>query len=288
LPTDAPAQDTGIEAQLAEWQQGDFSINCGGFLFGDSSLEDGNAIDPVIDDNIEGFAVITQTCDIVRETNSVPYVTVCALTKIDPSRLVDLEKGQAPRFGLLSGIDEGVVADFSRTMTISKELLIAWSKRRGCPTVKDQVAFARSLETYFGRFAFPDDFNLSISSLRKAILSKYSKTQSELGKAIRSIRELRVFPHNNWNDQHSVPITFIFVLDDEDHRELKERAAILKEVKPKIDAIKWSAPFSLHDDGIQVTTLSDMTAADYLNSYALDVNSISLATRYMKAIDDQP
>ncbi len=284
MPEKTSESDEGFLARLAEWQQGDFSLDCGDFLFRDlpepidGGEDDGGA---VFDSEVVGFAVISQTCDVVRDPERVPYVSVCPMVAVDGKRIGEIERGQAPRFGFLSATPEGVVADFSRTMSVTKELLVTWDKKRGCEDENQQLEFARALETFFGRFAFPDDFVASVASLRKAILSKYSKGESELGKAVRSIREIRVFPHASWSDKTSVPITFIAVLDDEGERELADREAIEKQIWPKISAIDWQGPFSLHDDGLYLATLADLTAADYLNSYPLDVNSLSFARRYI-------
>lgn len=283
MPEKTSESDEGFLARLAEWQQGDFSLDCGDFLFRDlpepidGGEDDGGA---VFDSEVVGFAVISQTCDVVRDPERVPYVSVCPMVAVDEKRIGEIERGQAPRFGFLSATPEGVVVDFSRTMSVTKELLVSWHKQRGCEDENQQLEFARALETFFGRFAFPDDFVASVASLRKAILSKYSKGESDLGKAVRSIREIRVFPHASWSDETSVPITFIAVLDEEGERELADREEIEKQIWPKISAIDWQGPFSLHDDGLYLATLADLTAADYLNSYPLDVNSLSFARRY--------
>jgi hypothetical protein len=271
--------------RLAEWQQGDFALDCGDFLFrdlaeeGDETDFDGGA---VFDAGVLGFAVISQTCDIVRRPIDVGYVSVCPLVKIDPKRIADIERGQAPRYGLLSNTPEAVVVDFSRTMSVTKDLLLTWTRSRGCEDDQQQLDFARSLELFFGRFAFPDDFVISVTSLRRAILDKYGKDGSDFGKASRSIRELRAVPHAAWSDTESVPVSFVAILDDEEKREIKDRNKIGELLKPAIDAIKWKAPFSLHPDGLGLFTLSDLTAADYLNSYPLDVNSLSFARKYKK------
>lgn len=275
--------DEDFLARLAEWQQGDFSLGCGDFLFRDISEmtdegeDDGGA---VLDSEIVGFAVISQTCDVVREPVRVPHVSVCPIVVVDAKRIEEIERGQAPRFGFLSVAPNGLVVDFSRTMSVTKSLLVSWERQRGCEDESQQREFARALETFFGRFAFPDAFVASVAPLRKAILSKYPKGESDLGKAVRSIRELRVFPHARWSDEASVPITFIAVLDNEGERELEDRAEIEKQMWPKISTIEWQGPFSLHKDGLYLATLADLTAADYVNSYPLDVNSLSFARRY--------
>jgi hypothetical protein len=270
-------------ARLAEWQQGDFSLDCGDFLFRDVSeltdeRDDGGA---VFDSEIVGFAVISQTCDVVREPERVPYVSVCPMVRVDAKRMGEIEQGQAPRFGFLSATPDGVVVDFSRTMSVTKNLLLSWKRQRGCEDESQQLEFARALETFFGRFAFPDAFVTSVARLRKAILSKYPKGESDLGKAVRSIREIRVHPHASWSNEAAVPITFIAILEDEGDRELADRDDIRKQIWPKINAIEWQAPFILHEKGLLLATLDDLTAADYLNSYPLDVNSLSFARRFI-------
>ncbi|MBL3562228.1 hypothetical protein [Rhodovulum sulfidophilum] len=270
--------------RLTEWQQGDFSIGCGDLLFRDVSEltdegeDDGGA---VFDSEIVGFAVISQTCDVVREPGCVRYVSVCPLVFVDAKRMGEIERGQAPRFGFLSATPDGVVVDFSRTMSVTKDLLVSWERQRGCEDERQQVEFARALETFFGRFAFPDAFVASVASLRKAILSKHPKGGSDLGKALRSIREFRAYPHQSWSNKDAVPVSFIAILEDEEKRELANREEIRKQIWPKISAIDWQGPFSLHEDGLHLATLNDLTAADYLNSYPLDVNSLSFARRYI-------
>jgi hypothetical protein len=284
LAEKTPESDEVFLARLAEWQQGDFSLGCGNFLFRDvSELTDDGEDDggAVFDSEIVGFAVISQTCDVVREPERIPYVSVCPMVVVDAKRMGEIERGQAPRFGLLSATPDEVVVDFSRTMSVTKNLLVSWGRQRGCGDESQQLEFARALESFFGRFAFPDAFVASVASLRKAILSKYPKGESDLGKAVRSIREIRAYPHASWSDMAAVPITFIAILEDEGRRELADREEIRKQIWPKISAIDWQGPFSLHKDGLDLATLGDLTAADYLNSYPLDVNSLSFARRYI-------
>lgn len=272
------------ESCLAEWQQGDFTSDCCEFLFLEETEEEGEPYDFILDSGIEGCVVISQTCDVVRDMSKVPNVSVCPLVKIDPSRVADIEKGMAPRYGFVANAPEGVVADFSRVMSVSKKLLVQWTQVRGCTNDDELLEFATSLERFFGRFAFPDAFSASLRSLRSLVYGKYEKN-SDLGRALRSIRELRVLPHENWTDETSVPVTFVLVLEQENDRELKDRDIIREELLARLKKIKWVEPFSLHEDQIYLTTLSDMSAAEYLASYPLDLNALSFARRYNTAAE---
>ena len=89
---------------------------------------------------------------------------------------------------------EGLVADFGRLMSISKALLSSWKRVDGFSAEAAALNFARGLERAYGRFAFPDAFNESIRPLEDAIKSKFWKEGSPLGKALRSLVELRVRP----------------------------------------------------------------------------------------------
>ena len=267
--------------RLAEWQQGDFSLSCGDLLFLDLPEEDDEPYEPVFDEGIEGCVVISQTCDVVREIEVLPNITVCPIVEIGAKRQADIEKGLAPRYGLIDNLPEGMVVDFSRAMSVSKQLLVTWERQRGCENEHQILELARALERFFGRFAFPDAFNESINSLRKAVYAKHEK-DSDLGRALRSIREIRVLPHARWTDEDSVSITFIVVLEDADTREIRDQGNIYEAIADKFTGITWETPFSLHAEGLYLTTLSDMTASEYLNSYPLDLNALSYARRYAK------
>ena len=91
-----------------------------------------------------------------------------------------------------------------------------------------------------------------------------------------------MLPHASWTDEGSVPVTFVVVLEDADTREISDRGKIFEAIADKFTGIAWEAPFSIHDEGLYLTTLSDMTASEYLNSYPLDLNALSYARRYAK------
>ena len=91
-----------------------------------------------------------------------------------------------------------------------------------------------------------------------------------------------MIPHENWTNKGSVPLTFVLVLEQEADRELKDRDVIWNEFSERLKKIKWIEPFVLHEDYMYLTTLADMSAAEYLASYPLDLNALSYARRYAK------
>lgn len=284
MPSDE-ANNLSVADRLAEWQQGDFTLDCCEFLFCTSPFEDeeeGTPFSADVEDDLQGICVISQTCDIVRdpEKTTVSYVTVCPLVKLDAARISPIEKGEVPRFGMLAGAPEHVVVDFTRAMSVKKELLVEWDRQRGCPQEADLQNFARALERFFGRFGFPDAFNDCMETFRKAVNGKYGKPNSDFGKAIRSVSEFRVFPHTTWDDPDDVPITILAILKDPDGREVADVEEIRKELAGQADKITWSAPFSPHATVLRVASLDDLSAAEYLNTYPLELNALSFAKRY--------
>ena len=279
LPVD---QGASVADRLAAWQQGDFSTDCKDFLFCEVPDDKNNPFDFGLDPNVLGFCVISQSCDIVRDPSEhfITSVVVCPLIELNSQGVSQVEKGEQPRFGMIDGAPENTVVDFTRAMSVEKELLVTWTRQRGCHTEKSLQSFARSLERFFGRFGFPDEFNESMQSLRKAVNNKYGKSGSEFGKVARSIHELRVFPHTSWDNTDDVPITIIAILEEPEVREVKEIEDIRSELSAQVKKISWVEPFRAHESALQVATLEELSAAEYLNTYPLDLNALSFAKRY--------
>ena len=234
-----------------------------------------------------GVAVISQTCDIEREPSVVPYVTICPLVRLKENIFGLVEKRRMPRMGFLPALeDEQVAVDFSRTMSVEKELLNSWTRNVGCKNEEQQTQFARMIETCFGRFPFPDDLGKSLEKFRDKIYEKHNKENSPLGKALNYLRELRVYWDGDESIDSKVHVTFMGILrserggregilglSDEEVEELKFE--IEKDISSELDKIAWIGPYQLGDQKLLLSTLDEISAADYQNSYPLGVNSIS-------------
>jgi hypothetical protein len=278
--------ELSVADRLAEWQQGDFTADCDEFLFCTSPFdgeEDGAVFSADVETEHKGICVISQTCDIVRdpEQTTISYVTVCPLVELQAAHLSAVEKGEVPRFGMLVGAPENVVVDFTRAMSVKKELLVEWSRQRGCPEAIDLQNFARALERFYGRFGFPDKFNSCMDTFRIAVNKRYSKG-SDFGKSLRSISEFRVFPHTSWENTEGVPITILAILKEPENREVKDLEVIRKELNEQAGKIAWVEPFSPFDPVLRIATLHELSAAEYLNTYPLELNALSFAKRYQK------
>jgi hypothetical protein len=247
-------------------------------LFADVPDESGELMAAVFDDpDPAGLVVISQTCDVVSIPDKLSTVVVCPLVAVKPEHLDMIARGRSPRFGFIAQAPEGLVADFGRLMSISKALLSNWKRFEGFNDETGAINFARGLERAYGRFAFPDAFNESIRPLEDVIKSKFWKDGSPLGKALRSLAELRVRPSAAW-DSSSIGITFFLIFDATEKRQA-EPEAIQAEFESALKGLPWIAPFFLADPGIRIGSYDDFSARDYIESVPLDLNALSFAAR---------
>ena len=284
---------------LRAWQQGDYTCDCKDFVLMDQAgvaMNESGLAGAVCSNPPVGAVVISQTCDIVRLIDVIPYVTVCPLLQMDKKAYDNIERAGTPRMGLLPAVSGSLLAvDFSRTMSVKKEALKIWERERGCRTEKEQVNFANAIEMFFGRFPFPDDFVTSLRSFRKDLFSKHRKPNSPLGRVLRYLEEIRVVV-NTSHDESGVEvkkIAFLCILPTprvsgssfassavapnayRGQIEEIEKREIEEQLLPIIKAIRWIPPYELHPNAMYLQTLNQITAADYVGSYSLDVNAMS-------------
>lgn len=263
-----------------QWRQGDFAIDCGPFLFADvPDADDTELLAAAFDDpDPVGLVVVSQTCDIVSSMAKLQSVAVCPLIKVRVEHIQMIAKGLSPRFGLVQNANDGVVADLARPMSVNKALLATWRRQEGFSDADAAIGFARSLERVYGRFAFPDAFNDSIRPLLEKIKSKHGKADSPLGKALRSLEELRVRPSGPW-DGTVVEVAFFLIFAPADLREVNP-LKIKEEFENALKGLLWVRPFSLSSLGVRLGDYDDFTARDYVESVPLDLNALSFAASY--------
>lgn len=284
---------------LLAWQQGDYTCECKEFVLMDQAgvavTESGLAGVPCFNPPV-GAVVISQTCDVVRPVDVFPYVTVCPLVKLDKQAHDNMKKARTPRMGFLPAVRDSLLAvDFSRTMSVKKEALKVWERKRGCSTEVEQVNFASAIEIFFGRFPFPDDFVESLRTFRRELFSKHSKPNSPLGIVLKYLDEIRIVVDTSYDESGAEikRIAFLCILPTPRNSRSRfandvaaasahtirsqgiDEVEIKKQLLPIIKAIRWKHPYELHPNQMYLRTLKQLTAADYLESYALDVNAMS-------------
>jgi len=271
-----------IAHALSSWQQGDCVLGVSGFIYRfkttrpatPESRSVGDESD-LVEAEVPGFVIVTQTCDIQRAVQDRPFIDICALVVCpDWTSIEEIAKGFRPRFGYVHGVaNHGLVADLDQIMTIEKPILASWPRIPGCRDDSELRAFAAAISRKFSRFAFPDDFVAASGKLVDAIRRKHGKPESDEGKALRLLREIRVAATPSWN-AHEVHLHFFFIRLDAQHTVLNQTwdhwlSKWLRLIPPSGRYVSV--------DGL-VLSLSKMLAAEYIASDQLDLDHLSPAS----------
>jgi hypothetical protein len=275
---DRDARIAAVDTALATWRQGDCVLGEQWFAL---RFDPKHPLSPaahevtstgadLAEDSVLGFAVLTQTCDIVRSCQDRPFVEVCPLVEVDPARLADIKAGRRPAYALVPALAaKGFVADLERTMTVEKPVLAGWPRTPGCRSDYEARAFAEALARKRARFAFPDDFNELAHDLRNRIDSKHDRNSDE-GRALRALREIRVQATPSWQaPQVSLVLWFIRHGD-----------------QPTFEGRNWDDLLDqwlrrIHPSGRftsvtgAITTLDDLSAFAYTMSDRLDLDHLT-------------
>ena len=154
-------------------------------------------------------------------------------------------------------------------MTVEKAVVASWNRVAGCRGDDEARRLSLALARKRARVAFPDDFVAFASDLVSRMSSKHDK-QSDEGRALRSLREIRVRAAPSW-DADEVELMFWFIRNEDEPQFEKQSwdhylEAWLKRVKPTDRFVSV--------DGV-VQTLDDMTAREYVEADPLDLDHLS-------------
>jgi hypothetical protein len=264
-----------IDSALSQWFQGDCTIgdDCWFVTRFDPQrpLRTTDSTESDLSKSIvSGFAVVTQTCDLVRSCQDRPFVEISPLVLVDAERLEEIRRSKRPQYAYIAGVaDLFLVADLDRVMTVEKAVVAAWERIPGCQSDGDIRSLSEALAWKRSRFAFPDDFNKLARKLQKRLQDKNRKDSPE-GKAIDALSQIRVSAVPSW-DAEKVELFFSFVCTEEDY--LSEDMEWDKRLSEWLNLLPASGRFS-PVDGV-VTTLDDMTAKEYVSSDRLDLDRLS-------------
>jgi hypothetical protein len=214
--------------------------------------------------------VLTQTCDIVRASRERPFLEVAPLVEVSAQVAHEIERGRRPVYAIIPALrTHGLVADLDRTMTVEKAVVAQWARIAGCRTDTEARRFALALVRKRARVAFPDDFTVLVERLQARLLEKHDK-QSEEGRALRALREIRVRAAPSW-DAPTVEVTFWFIHEEEAIDFEGKRWDTL--LGGWLQLIPASGRFR-HVHGA-VLALEDLTAKEYVESDPLDLDHLS-------------
>jgi len=276
---------SSIDAQLLHWRQGDVVLEAplafihyanlaqpvsaeakahAAALAARAELPPHSA---VLESDVDGFVVLTQTCDIVRSAEQRPYVEVAPLVEVSVADLVTVRDLRRPAFVYVPALAEKrLVGDLDRVMTIEKSVLVALVRQPAFQTDADIRAFARALARKRSRFAFPDAFVELIRPLQKRMIARYGRT-SEEGQHVTALSEIRVSATPSWMAARA-DIFFWFIRQHE--------PAAPQWPKWQQEWLGLMTPTTAYPiiDGL-VARLEDITALDYTTSEHLDLDQLS-------------
>lgn len=267
-----------VDKALEAWRQGDCVLGEHWFVHridksipvtaaGRAAVEAGADL---AEQEVQGFVVVTQTCDVVRSCADRPFVELCPLVEVDDDRLCEIQRGRRPAYAFVPLLSaRRLVADLDRVMTVEKPLVAMWQRTPGWGTDLEARAFALALSRKRVRFAFPDDFTALAKRLQGRIADKHEKNTDE-GRGLRALREIRVLASPSW-DAPQVDLLFWFVRNESDADFEGQSWAVLLEVWLKL--VRPTGRFKSIDG--QVFSLQDMTAREYVDSDPLDLDNVS-------------
>jgi|ERR1035437_4991230 hypothetical protein len=273
------------ELNLDEWQQGDCCFGEFWFLvrfrpdapLTDDSKKvaalptDGAEQGDIAESSWQGFAILTQTCDIVRDSRDRPYLEIAPLVPAEHVEIEAIRRGDRPRYAFLPGLeDRSLVVDLDLVNTIEKAVLIGKPRLQGCRTDEDLRQFAQALTRKRSRFAFPTDIGSMFKKWKSRIEAKHSRESPE-GRLLRDMREIRVAATPGWTAE-PVELDVYLVLPEVAPPETESLLVEhLKVWRTKIAPLGRIARLDFHP-----ARLSEMTALQYMESDQMDFDHLSI------------
>jgi len=268
-----------IDKALQDWRQGDcvlgehwllFRLDVGAPITEEARVAAAEGADAG-EAEVRGLMLLTQTCDIVRSCRDRPFVEVCPLVEVDNDKLDEIRKGRRPNYAYIPGIADntGLVGDLDRLMTVEKAVVAGWDRVTGCRDDDEVRRLSLALARKRARFAFPDDFVVFVKDLQSRLISKHNKNSDE-GRALRALREIRVRAAPSWDAEH-VQLTFWFIRHEDEPR--------FEDQTWDTYLASWLARVRndgrFHSINGAIVSLDDITARDYIESDQLDLDHLS-------------
>lgn len=267
-----------VNNRLKNWSQGDCVVGEQWFLFRTSidysltkaGLEAARENSENAELIVRGFAVITQTCDLIRDCNRRPFVEISPLIEVKKTILHEIERGRRPNYAFIVGIAEKhLVADLDRVMTVEKSVVANWKRVQGCYNDNDIRRLSLALARKRARTAFPDDFVKFVTPLTNRMSKKHDKKSDE-GDALQALREIRVHASPSWT-ANEVELIFWFIQNEQELFFKNEKW--VNYVEKWKDLMPKSGRFI--NVRVVVRTLDTLTAREYVESDPLDFDHLS-------------
>ncbi|WP_159040143.1 hypothetical protein [Streptomyces sp. XY533] len=223
-----------VSAAAARWRQGDVIQHVSAVRLVDLSrplspaaevLREAEGVPLAVDLNAEpelaildtaepmGYAIVSQTCDVVRDVLDQPNIQLCPIRIVPETHVRQVQKSESTQMVWLPQLGVNIAADLTRAFTVEKSTLIGQEPVHGVETASEIRNFSAVVARRFGRFAFPDDLHDSMIRFRPKIVGKHNKNSDE-GAALRQVHQIRAEAAPGW-DSASIEVTLHFILEPE-------------------------------------------------------------------------
>lgn len=175
-------------------EQGSYSTSASSFNF---SLGEGAIAYP------SGFAVLTQTCDLVRERGPIALVS---LVELNAAQQANLGGGKSPRYFHVTG---EFFADFDRIAVIDQQEVAAVATESLTPM--NARAFRQAAARKFGRAPIPTHVDDAVRPFRDWFKKRAGTTT--FVEMIRRVSEIRISVSPDWEEdteKDAVELTLLF------------------------------------------------------------------------------
>lgn len=231
----------------------------------------------------EGLALITQTCDIVRDCGTRPHVELARVVRLDEPVAGEARRGSRPRFVPVPGAGHDTFADLDIVLTAEKSVLVQSARTEGLPSDADRRRFGRGVGRMYSRFAFPDDLNVGLRGLVGHIRHKHARASQE-GRALESLEEIRITGAPSW----STDAVTVFLTFAPSTRGEADEVMTQEEWDQVVDGwLRRTEPFGVirSIEGAMIP-LDELTAREYIDSDPLDLDYLSWAAAPSTGIDN--
>lgn len=192
-----------------EWRQGDVILMADPLPYTYYNVSATGELQS-IDDDVLGYAVVTQSCDLVQSNK--PNVQFAMIRKAkDNNEYSSIKANRLPRYIALPAFKEQqLVVDLQNIMTAQKEVLPLFlgHKQSGLLSDFDRVPFANAIARNYGRPGLPNDFADAFLPVKNHLQS-IRKNKDEEGEFFQKIDQIRVTAKPGW-ESPVINLTFHF------------------------------------------------------------------------------
>ena len=246
------------------WQQGDACLSVEALPVMVSDDGDAEFID------VSGVVVLTQTCDLIRDSADRPHFHVAALVPANSDEIEQIRQFGRPRFVYVPQCASmGLVGDLDLVTSYTKSVLTGWTRLPAPAEADARRDFGYATGRHRSRVAFPDRWAAELDKLRSWLRSKSQKSSPE-GIFASAIEQMRIVANDTDCPDEAeilclIPASIAPVLRSEWAK------VMIPKLENKIDP-SWGCKVVF-----RLATTSEITAAEYLNRLRLDFDALSRA-----------